>query len=230
MSSSVCAAETNAASNWLHGKIDASGEHLPEEAGEERGVAAPGVVVVADGAGVEEEGEHAADALDDVRNPGVGRGPVEALGEAGREGLEPIVGGSSRRSRKVVRPGGHRQRIARERAGLVDRPDGRDVVHDRGRGTIGRRRQAAADDLAQDRQVGRDAIARLGAAVGQAEAGHHLVEDEEGPVLLGQLAERARDSPARGARAPCCRRPARAGRRRPGRGSDRRRRPRPARR
>ena len=117
------------------------------------------------------------DALDDVRDPGVGGGAVEPLGQAGRERLEPLVGRLVAEQPERGQAGGHRQRVARERAGLVDRPGRRDVVHDRGRGPVGRRRQAAADDLAQRRQVGRDAVELLRAAVGDAEAGHHLVED-----------------------------------------------------
>ena len=63
------------------------------------------------------------------------------------------------------------------------------MVHDPGRGAIGRGGQAAADDLAQGRQVGRDSVPSLGTAVGDPEAGHDLVEDEHRAVLLGQLAE-----------------------------------------
>ena len=46
----------------------------------------------------------------------------------------------------------------------------------------------AADDLAEDRQVGQDAEALLGAAARDAEAGDHLVEDEQ---RAGGVAERA---------------------------------------
>jgi two-component system phosphate regulon response regulator PhoB len=70
-------------------EIDAADEHLPEEAGIERRVAPPGVVVVMDGLGVEEQGEHAADALDHVGDAGFAGEAVEAGLEAGREGLEP---------------------------------------------------------------------------------------------------------------------------------------------
>ena len=68
-------------------QIDAAREHLPEEAGEEPGVAAPGVVVVVHRAVVEKEGEHAADALDDVRDPGIAWRRGRALRPGGPRAL-----------------------------------------------------------------------------------------------------------------------------------------------
>ena len=52
-----------------------------------------------------------------------------------------------------------------------------------------RARHAPADDLRVGREVGRDAVALLGAAGRPAEAGDDLVEDEERPVALRHLAE-----------------------------------------
>ena len=85
-------------------QVDAASEHLPEEPGEEPGVAPAGIVVVVYGAVVEKEGQHAADALDDMGHSGVGRGAVESFGQPGGKCLEPFVRGLSRSSRKVARP------------------------------------------------------------------------------------------------------------------------------
>ena len=82
----------------------------------------------------------------------------------------------------VARPGGHRQRVARQRARLVDRPGRRDLLHQVAPAAVGADRQAAADDLAERRQVGRDAEPLLRAAARHAEAGHHLVEDQQRAV------------------------------------------------
>ena len=62
-------------------EVDAPGEHLPEEPAEKARVRQLGVLVIVDGLGGEEEGEHAPDALDDVGDAGVAGGAVEAVGE-----------------------------------------------------------------------------------------------------------------------------------------------------
>ncbi len=59
--------------------------------------------------------------------------------------------------------------------------------HDVGAAGDRREREAAADDLAQRAEVGRDAVVFLRAAVGEAEAGHDLVEDQRNAVLLRDL-------------------------------------------
>ena len=49
--------------------------------------------------------------------------------------------------------------------------------------------KAAGEDLGEGRQIRGDAVIRLGAAAGDAESGHHLVEDEDDPPLRGDLAQ-----------------------------------------
>ena len=61
--------------------------------------------------------------------------------------------------------------------------------HDVGAAGDGRQREAAADGLAERADVGRHAVVGLRAAVGEAEAGHDLVEDQHQAVLLGELAQ-----------------------------------------
>jgi hypothetical protein len=60
------------------------------------------------------------------------------------------------------------------------------VRHDVGPAAEGRRRQPAAHDLAEGEQVGRDAVEAVPAGAGDAEAGHHLVEDEQRAVPLAE--------------------------------------------
>ena len=75
--------------------------------------------------------------------------------------------------------GAHRQRIAGQRAGLVDGSAGRDVTHDVAPAAIGGDREPAADHFAQRGEVGLDVVELLSAAGRHAEAGHHLVEDQQ---------------------------------------------------
>ena len=91
-------------------------------------------------------------------------------------------------------PGGGRQRIPGERARLVDGAGRREQLHHVGAAAERGERQPAADDLAEDRQVGRDAVALLRAAAGDAEAGDHLVEDEQRARRVAELAQRLRGS------------------------------------
>ena len=97
-------------------------------------------------------------------------------------------GGSSRSIAQRGDAGGRGQRIAAERAGLKHLAGRQHVVHDVGPAAVGADRQAAADDLAQRRQIGLDAEQLLRAAVGDAEAGHHFVADQQRAVLLRQFA------------------------------------------
>src|SRR5262249_56632819 len=50
-------------------------------------------------------------------------------------------------------------------------------------------REAAANGLAKRAYIGGDTIVGLGAAIGEAKARHHLIEDEDEAVLLAQLAQ-----------------------------------------
>ena len=85
--------------------------------------------------------------------------------------------------------GDHGQGVAGKRARLVHGAQRGDHLHDLPLAAIGADGQAAADDLAQSRQIGRDAVERLRAAAMDAEAGHHLVEDEQRAVCGRHLAQ-----------------------------------------
>ena len=67
-----------------------------------------------------------------------------------------------------------------------------EVRHDIGPPGDGRQREAAADDLAQRAQVGGDAVVGLCAVIGEAVAGHHLVEDQHDPAP-GRFLPQARE-------------------------------------
>ena len=116
-----------------------------------------------------------------------------SVGQARDEpiGRTPEPGVEARRLEPAQRreAGGHCDRIARQRARLVDGAERRDVLHDLAAATEGTHRHAAADDLAERRQVGPDAVECLGAALRNAEPGHHLVEDQHGAVLRALLAQ-----------------------------------------
>ena len=71
------------------------------------------------------------------------------------------------------------------------------------RAAVGRGRQAAADDLAHDREVGQHAGQLLGAAGRDAEAGDDLVEDEQRAGLGRALAQQLEEARRRAGRGPC---------------------------
>lgn len=89
--------------------------------------------------------------------------------------------------------GRHGQRVARERACLIDAAQRREVRHDVASSAEGRRRHAAADDLAQAGEVGGDAVERLSATQPHAEAAHHFVENQHRAVRGAQLAQRLQE-------------------------------------
>ena len=107
-------------------------------------------------------------------------------------------------------PGGHGERVAAERSGLIDGAERGEQLHDVGASAEGSAGQASADDLAEGGDVGRDAVELLGAAEGDAEAGHHLVEDQERAVGCRDLAQAFEVA---GVRAGWCRRCRRRARR-----------------
>src|SRR5437762_2894524 len=74
-----------------------------------------------------------------------------------------------------------RQRIPRQRPGLIDVAERRHVAHQTPRPAVGAHRKPAPDDLAEARQVGADAVELLRAAVRDAEPRDALGEDEHAP-------------------------------------------------
>ena len=91
----------------------------------------------------------------------------------------------------------HHHRVSRQCAGLVHGAGWRDKVHQVGSAPVGADGQAAADDLAENREVRADAVQLLCSARCDAEAGDDLVEDQQRARLRGQLAEPRKESGGR---------------------------------
>src|SRR5512143_2697657 len=150
-------------------------EHGVEEVPEAGDVAPGGHVPVGDLPRAEEERPHGADARDAARVPR-GRDRLgEPRLERGAEPLEPVVQARVALDLPQLRePRGHRERVAGQRAGLVDRALGRDLGQEVGPSAVGAHRQPGADDLSERREVGPDAVPLLRSAPRDAEARHHL--------------------------------------------------------
>ena len=175
------------------GEIDPRGKHPPEETAEEFRVAPGSRGEIDHLIGGEEEGEHRADTVDPEGDPLSGEElPVsgaEIRGHffEGRVGfpLEEVQCGD---------PGRHGEGIAREGSRLVNGSRGGEVFHDLPAAAEGADGEAAPDDLPQAGKIGGDAGQGLPAAVGDAESGDHLVEDQEDAVLAGDLPQRFEES------------------------------------
>ncbi len=113
--------------------------------------------------------------------------PRQAVAQAGQ-----VLEGGRRQlaQHRQTRSQGHR--VAGEGAALADAPPGRRIVpvHDVGAPAEGAHREAAADDLPERGQVGRDPVVLLRAAARQPEA-DDLVEDHQHAVPGGDLAHAA---------------------------------------
>ncbi len=81
------------------------------------------------------------------------------------------------------------ERVAGERACLINGTAGGDVSHDVAAPAIGRDGQAAADDFAEGGEVGQYVVQLLSAAGRHAEASHDLIEDKQRTVLAGDAAQ-----------------------------------------
>src|SRR5271170_4637848 len=86
-------------------------------------------------------------------------------------------------------PCGHGERVSAEGSRLIDGAKRGEVLHDVGASAEGAAGEATADDFAEGRDVRCDAVDLLRSAKGEAEAGHHLVEEEERAVGCGDLAQ-----------------------------------------
>ena len=155
---------------------------MAEERAVALGVCLARLVVVAHGLVAQEEREHRADALDAperLRGRRSSRAP---------QPLELVVDARVAQAPEHRQAGRGRERIAGERPRLVDVAGRREPAHDLGTPAERGERQPAADDLAQDGQIGADAEPLLRAAAADPEAGDDLVEDEQ---RAGGVAERA---------------------------------------
>ena len=92
----------------------------------------------------------------------------------------------------------HRDRVARQRACLIHRAAGCDLLHQRARARVCTDRHAAADDLAEGHEVSAHAKVFLRAARRQAEARDDLVKDKQRAVLVAQAAQARQKALLRG--------------------------------
>ena len=127
---------------------------------------------------------------------------AQPLGQRLRGGGEADVGVLVEQLERRA-PGGDGERVPAQRAGLVDVAGRRDAAHELDRAAVGGRGQAAADDLAHDREVGQHARELLGAAGADPEARDDLVEDEQRRRAPWPARAAARGSRARAGRGPC---------------------------
>ena len=80
-----------------------------------------------------------------------------------------------------------RDRIPRQRAGLIDRTDRGEVLHQLGPAAERRRREAPTHHFAEGHQIGHHPVQAVLPARTHPEAGHHLVADEQRAVLVTEL-------------------------------------------
>ena len=169
-------------------KVDAVLEHHLEILGEFLRVGLPGAGRVEDRVGREEDRDHRPHPVDlhlrSGRSRRLDQPGLELLAELLQPGVlgraELPEGGDARR---------HGERVPGEGAGLVDRAGRGDPVHHVRTAAERADREAAADHLAEGDEVGTDPVDLAGAARRQPEAGHDLVDDEQRPVLAGDVEE-----------------------------------------
>ncbi len=171
-------------------EVDAALEHRAVKAGEALGVGvALRIVPIPDRRAREEEPEHRPHP-DGLRGDARLSGCVsESLEEALARSLDPVPHARLGERAQRLDPSSHRERVPGERPGLIHGAGRCDELHDLAPAAVRADREPAADHLAECRQVGLDAVQRLRAAGMHAEAGHHLVEDQQRAVRGGERAQ-----------------------------------------
>src|SRR5258705_10048261 len=179
--------------SWLEGRRGE--EHAARErrlvpAREQRRVGLPGVGVVADGPGCEVQAPHRSRVSHGDRDAVPLRERAQASYQARRLLFQILIKTGTTRLPQGRESRGHRDRIPRERARLVNRPFGGDPFHQVRAATVGAHRKPAAHDLAERGEVRAHPKALLGAPAGHAESCHHLIKDQERTVLVTHGAQR----------------------------------------
>ncbi len=171
-------------------QVDALFQHQVEEALEALGVATQ-YVLVAGYTGLigEEDAEHTADMVHHQRNALLARGGQQARGQVVGQLAQLRV---DTRLVDLVQAGvasGHGDRVTGQGTGLVDRAGRCQRFHHLTASAEGAYRHAATDDLAQAGQIRGHVVVLLRATQGDAEAGHHLVDDQQRAILIAQFAQ-----------------------------------------
>ena len=86
---------------------------------------------------------------------------------------------------QLRKPGRHRQRIPGKRAGLVHRPERRKKIHHIGTTAKSPHRQTTTNHFAETTKIRHNPLNPLHAGFTQSEAGHDLVEDQQGTKFFG---------------------------------------------
>src|SRR6185369_3014646 len=144
---------------------------------------------VVDGVAGEISAKHGAAAVELDGDAGIAGGLAEAGLKSAAEGFELSVGVGAAEFLEGGDAGGEGDRVAAQGAGLVNRADGSDEIHDISPASESAHWQASANHFAETTQVGRDPEAFLRAALSQAKAGHYFVEDQQRLVGLGDFPE-----------------------------------------
>ena len=185
-------------------------EHHVEERGERLGRLRPGVVVVAHRPLAEEDAEHRPRPLHGMRDTLASQPLRDPVGDGPADDVEAFV--DLRRAAAQRREAGRGgDRVSRQGARLVDRAGRGEQGHDVGATAERRGGKTATHDLAEGEQVRRARRIRALEAVPPgrraAEPRHHLVADDEGPVLvrdpeesLGEPLDRRDDAHVAGGR------------------------------
>mmetsp|Transcript_7468 Transcript_7468/g.18103 ORF Transcript_7468/g.18103 Transcript_7468/m.18103 type:complete len:525 (+) Transcript_7468:23-1597(+) len=171
------------------GEVDALLEHAAVPLGKLLRVGSLGVGVAVDGSLAEEEAKHPADVASAQLVPSLLACLQDPVDQLLRRRLELLVLPGPLEDLERLDASSHREGVARQSPGLVHGPGGCDVLHDLLLAAIGADGEPPPDDLAHGGDVRGDAKVLLGAAVGDPEARHDLVEDEDGPVVVAELAE-----------------------------------------
>ena len=159
------------------GDVDALVQAAPEELFEEPEVLFHHVVHIDDFTIGEEKAEHRAGAVEPVRDAFFRKKLAQARFEMRAELLQPREAGAAFQLPELGQPGGHRQRIPAERAGLIDRPKRGEQIHHLRPAAEGPDWQTATNDLAEAAEIGREILDALHAGPAEPEARHHLVEN-----------------------------------------------------
>ena len=178
-------------------QVDAVVERVTEDLAVEVAVRGDGLVVVADLLVIEEQREHRTDLRDLQRDALRLRSAQQRVADATAEGVEARVRVLALELADRGEAGGHGERVARQRAGLIDGTQRRELVHDLGLAAEGADREATADDLTHADEVGHHIMQALCARQREAEARHHFVKDEDRAVLRAEFAEASEETGVR---------------------------------
>src|SRR5918997_5302948 len=159
------------------GEVDAAPQHVPEEVLERLRIRAGRRVEVRHRPFGKEDAHHRAELVYSDGYVSLARDLAHPPPPALSQHFEPLVEARLARGSQGSQARRHRQRVAREGAGLVDGTGGGDLLHDLSPPAERPDRQPAPYDLAETRHVRDNPITLLSPAVGEPEAGHHLVED-----------------------------------------------------